>query len=271
MNLGYKFNGWVSDNNVISTDNEIELVISSDIEANFEVRDEMKKYEFISTPTSCLIRKAHLEDETEAIIPSYVTGIKMGAFKDCIKLEKITLPFIGSGDSSNTHFGYIFDAESSFENSEYVPSSLKEVIISNGCTSIDSCAFQDCSGLTSIIIPNSVTSIGKRAFWFCSGLTSITIPNSVTSIGELAFSWCSGLTSITIPNSVTSIGDYAFEACSGLTSIIIPNSVTSIEKLAFSFCSGLSIYCEVDSKPSTWDSNWKSDNLLVVWGYSIED
>ena len=54
-------------------------------------------------------------------------------------------------------------------------------------TSIDSYAFDGCSGLTNITIPDSVTSIGAYAFWGCNSLTSIIIPESVTSIGNYAF------------------------------------------------------------------------------------
>ncbi|MBQ4520057.1 MAG: leucine-rich repeat domain-containing protein [Bacteroidaceae bacterium] len=59
----------------------------------------------------------------------------------------------------------------------------------------------------------SVTSIESCAFHSCSGLTSVTIPNSVTSIESYVFSGCSSLTNITIPNSVTSIVDDAFSGC----------------------------------------------------------
>ena len=86
-----------------------------------------------------------------------------------------------------------------------------------------------------------------------------------SSIGNGAFSGCISLTSITIPDSVTSIGSSAFDDCISLTSITIPDSVTSIGAYAFLACSSLTIYCEVSSKPSGWDSAWNSANRTVYW------
>ena len=118
-------------------------------------------------------------------------------------------------------------------------SKVKQVIISDGVTTIGSDAFFSCSSLASITIPNSVTTIGSSAFFGCSSLTSLTIGNSVTTIGSGAFSYCSSLTSVTIPNSVTTIGSDAFSSCSSLTSVTIGNSVTTIGSGAFSYCSSL--------------------------------
>ena len=180
---------------------------------------------------------------TSIVIPDSVTSIGSSVFKGCSGLTIVTLPFIGAelNRTESAHFGYIFGANSDSNNSQYVPSDLKTVVISNnsGVTSIGDYAFEDCCGLTSITIPDSVTSIGIGAFYNCSGLTSIDIPDSVTSIGDSAFKGCSGLKSVTIGNSVTSIGGGAFENCSGLTSIVIPDSVTSIGGGAFENCSGL--------------------------------
>jgi hypothetical protein len=55
------------------------------------------------------------------------------------------------------------------------------------------------SSITEIIIPNGVTTIGKGAFWDCSELTTITIPDSVTTIGESVFRQCSELTTVKLP------------------------------------------------------------------------
>ncbi|MBR2903314.1 MAG: leucine-rich repeat domain-containing protein, partial [Clostridia bacterium] len=93
-------------------------------------------------------------------------------------------------------------------------------------------------------------------------------PYSVTSICSYAFAYCDNLTSVTIGDSVTSIGYSAFYDCDRLKSIIIPDSVTRIGDWAFSWCDSLTIYCEAESKPSGWSSDWNSSYRPVVWGYT---
>jgi len=160
---------------------------------------------------------------TSITIPNSVTSIGYRAFHNCSSLISITIPFVGATltGTSNTHFGHIFGASSYLYNDDYVPSSLKSVVITGG-SSIGNRAFYGCKDLTNITIPDSVTSIDSYAFYNCSSLTSITIPDSVTSIGSDAFYNCSSLTSVTIGYSVTSMGDYAFYNCSTLTNITIP-------------------------------------------------
>ena len=162
-------------------------------------------------------------DLMSVTIGNGVTSIGDHAFYGCTSLTSITLPFVGASlnGTGATHFGYIFGASSFWDNGDYVPTSLKTVVIT-GDKRIDGMAFRGCTGLTSVTIPDSVTSIGWGAFRDCTGLTSVTIGNGVTSIGDDAFHDCIGLTSVTIPNSVTSIGEGAFEGCTGLTSITLP-------------------------------------------------
>lgn len=102
-----------------------------------------------------------------------------------------------------------------------IPSTVTFSSKTYSVTSIGSCAFKDCTGLTSIKLPNSVTSIGSSAFSRCSSLTSMEFPNSITSIKFCAFYGCSSLTSIEFPNTLTSIGNDAFAACPQIESITV--------------------------------------------------
>jgi putative transposon-encoded protein len=196
--------------------------------------------------------------DTDIIIPKEYNGLpvkKIGndAFIDCFSLTSIVI------SDSVTSIG-----DEAFCNCY----SLTNVTIPDSVTSIGSSAFYFCTSLTSIEISDSVTSIGNSAFYYCSSLTSVTIGNSVTSISDCAFYECRSLTSINISDSVTSIGGTAFANCSSLKSITIPNSVTTIGVDAFAACSLLTIYCEADSKPSSWHGGWNSTNCPVVWGFA---
>ncbi len=173
-------------------------------------------------------------------------------------LENGVLTISGTGKMENYSTYY---EETTAPWAEY-RSSIKNVVISDGVTSVGAGAFYYCGNLTSVTIPDGVTSIGADAFRGCSSLASVTIPGSVTSIKYYAFDGCSSLTSIVIPNSVESIEDAAFRGCSGLetvtlgnglktieyetfrgcsalTSVVIPNGVESVEVRAFGECSGL--------------------------------
>lgn len=139
-----------------------------------------------------------------------------------------------------------------------IPSTVTYNGTSYSVTTIGSCAFGNCSGLTSVTIPNSVTFIRDYAFSGCTGLTSVYYTGDVAG-------WCgiiihedfglgytnplyyaknlyinySLVTDLVISNTVDSIRDYTFINCSSLTSVTIPNSVTSIGNNAFYGCTGL--------------------------------
>lgn len=59
------------------------------------------------------------------------------------------------------------------------------------------------STITDVLLDPGITSIGNYAFYGFSALTEISLPDTLTSIGSYAFSGCSGLTGIVIPDSVT--------------------------------------------------------------------
>lgn len=91
-------------------------------------------------------------------IPSGVTSIADGAFKDRKDLTSITIP--------------------------------------DSVTEIGKEAFANCTNLKSVTIGNNVESIGKDAFKGCISLESITIPRSVVKIGDNAFADCTSLNSV---------------------------------------------------------------------------
>lgn len=100
---------------------------------------------------------------TELSIPSSVTSISRNALNGCSNLNTLTIPFVGSGSGSYSHFGYIFGASGYSSNSSYIPSSLTTVIITGG-SEIAANAFYNCRNITRIVIPSTVSSIGSNAF-----------------------------------------------------------------------------------------------------------
>ena len=116
--------------------------------------------------------------------------------------------------------------------------SIRNVVIEPGVSTVGDYAFYGCSSLMSVTIPDGVTSIGDRAFYQCSKLTGIRIPQTVLTIKMSAFYNCTSLSEVTMQNGVTSIGSYAFYGCSALTTLILPSSVTSLDYGAFAL-SGL--------------------------------
>lgn len=231
------------------------LIQNGVVQSYFGISDEViipsyyKGYDVISISESSF---KNCESITNAVIPNSVTNIECGAFFGCTSLESITTPFIGaSRAASNGYdqvFGYIFGYETSISKSGaiavipnainqyskqntkdwtfvhywyYIPTTLKNVSISDGITDIPYRAFVGCKDIKNITIPASVKSFGYSAFSGCCGITDIVIPSSTTSIGDYAFSGCKGLTDITIPDSVMTIGQDALFGCTALTSIIV--------------------------------------------------
>jgi len=142
------------------------------------------------------------------------------------------------------------------------------IVIPNSVTTIEEFAFQNCINLQSITLPINLNSISDMAFYGLTSLQSIIIPSEVTHIGKLAFHRGLGLTEVILPNNLVSIDEYAFSFCDSLESIIIPESVTSMGANVFRGCNNLTIYCEANSQPSGWDSDWNKRDIPVVWGYT---
>ncbi len=155
--------------------------------------------------------------------------------------EKGLLNISGTGNMDNC----------TFYNSPWYAerSSVKEVVIEEGVTSIGEYAFYDCTRLASVTIPESVISVGENAFRYCERLSGIWVDennpaycsdsqsvlfNKDKTVLLQAPGRLSG--SYTIPGTVTEIADSAFMLCENLAEIVIPGSVTTIGTEAFYDC-----------------------------------
>ncbi|MBQ7985441.1 MAG: leucine-rich repeat domain-containing protein [Bacteroidales bacterium] len=144
-------------------------------------------------------------------------------------------------------------------------SSLKEIQLPAGMTSIPESYFENCSSLTTVTLPATVTTIGNSAFKGCKSLASLTLPNGLTTIGKQTFH-SAGLTTLNIPVSVTSIGyeafydcddlvtvtsdertdistvtleDEIFKACDKLQTVTLPEGIETLSKQMFNNCKSL--------------------------------
>ena len=118
-------------------------------------------------------------------------------------------------------------------------SSVVNVTISEGVTSVGDSAFYDCIDLKTVVLPETLTSLGANAFFFCESLTQVNLPAGITRLEADTFACCSALEQITLPENLTVIDDYAFFECTALKAITLPEGLTAIEDSAFFGCSGL--------------------------------
>ena len=242
----------------------------------FEKCMNLKKAEFASIESFCQIKfeeaassyplfyANHLyingKEITELIIPNSVTSINDRAFCGCSNIKSVIIP-----NSVKSIGEYAFEG----------CTNLISVTIPNTVSEICEGTFRKCSNLLLVDIPNSISKIGNSAFYGCEILADVKIPNSVKEIGTAAFGRCN-IKTLNIPSSVEKIGVNAFISCQYLTQVNIPASVKIIGKDAFSDCPKIkNIYCEVEEKPSGWDTYWIADkrlsdsfsrNYIIKWG-----
>lgn len=116
---------------------------------------------------------------------------------------------------------------------------IEKVIITEGCTYVNSGAFALCTNLKEIEFRNTGRLlIGATAFAECTSLEMVVFPDTLSEIGKSAFSSCRKLSEVVFSNGLTIIDDRAFAYCESLKHVYIPSSVSYIGERAFAY-SGL--------------------------------
>lgn len=216
--------------------------------------------------------------------PHGVTNIGVNAFKGCANLKRVTVPDVNvlcGIDFANELANPLAIAHDLYVGSNKIESvtlsrpvgrfafcgsSIKEVTLQEGVTSIGGGAFYNCRQLQRAYLDWMPRSDDDQCFvwsnfygcdnlfeiklWhgieslapaICSNLTHVIISSKTKELTARQFAGCPRLKSVTFEkdSSVTNINDEAFYGCAELTSMNLPDSVCRIGKKAFSECKAL--------------------------------
>ena len=125
---------------------------------------------------------------------------------------------------------------------------LKTIVIPEGVTLIDECAFMGCLVLQKVTLPSTLRYIRNRAFSGCVALTSVELPDGLLELDALAFSDCTSLRRVYIPATITAVNKYVngyrtywgpFEGCTALNTVTYKKGITTIPGYLFYKCTGL--------------------------------
>lgn len=108
-------------------------------------------------------------------IPDGVAQIKDNAFKNCVSLEKITIP--------------------------------------ESCKTFGKSVFEECKLLTDVNIPNGVTEIPEKAFYNCISLEKLDLPQTVERIKAEGLKNCSSLVDFELPSNIYALDKEALYGC----------------------------------------------------------
>lgn len=107
-------------------------------------------------------------------------------------------------------------------------SSLTEIILPPGITSLPDYAFAGCTNLKYVVYPDTLVSVGAHAFDRCQYYDFSMLAHQLDIIGNYAFSHCSGEAGY-LELKAASVGVGAFEYCSGLQRVWLRNSVADLK------------------------------------------
>lgn len=167
----------------------------------------------------------------EMVIPNSVEQIGTLAFKGCTSITGISLPEACTSIGNNAFEGCTGLTSINTNNiltfGNYAFSgctALREVVISEGVTSVPEYFLKGCTELTEVVVPSTVTSVGYYAFDGCSKITKLEIPSSVEELGNIGT--LSGMQIFNV-NSKT-IGSGAFVNWSSLATVVFGEQFTGL-------------------------------------------
>lgn len=194
---------------------------------------------------------SNMNELTAVSVGRGVTSLGEYAFSENVKLATITF---AEGSALKTIGNRCF----------YNDPQLNGVVIPDGVTDIDDCAFFGCTALSEISIPDSVTHMGLRVFnatgiyasaldFVYAGrwLVAVKNPDAYTKIeatafrsdmigiSDACFRQAANLESVTLPASVQTVGMVAFQRCSKLVEFRAGNGLLRIQPSAFNLCEEL--------------------------------
>ena len=158
------------------------------------------------------------------VIPNTVTAVGESAFKNCEKLEDITV------GSSVRVMG-----RESFRGCK----NLQRLVLPQNVQDVGESAFRDCIGLTECVVENEGIEIGERAFENCASLKDVRLQAGMTEIYGGVFNSCKSLEYIDLPEMLTILGESCFADCASLKEVSIPPHVTKIDDMVFNGCIGM--------------------------------
>ena len=194
-------------------------------------------------PVTCIVSEAFARcyNLTSIEIPNSVTKIGYNVFDDCVSLTiycEITEQPKGwdawSDTWNNSECPVVWDCK-------------------NNDLADDGCAY------------TVVDNIRYRIYFGYDGNSKAIVAKQSRKIeGEIIIAESITYKGASYP--VTSISNEAFYNCNRLIRVAVPKTVDSVGADAFSYCWNLTIYCEAESQPDGWNSEWNYSKCPVVWG-----
>lgn len=182
----------------------------------------------------------------EITIPASVEVIGHSAFADCNSL--VSLSF-AEGSKLTTIYDYAFSGTGITQLT--TPTSLK---------TIKGYAFKDCTALRNLYLTDGLEELTYYAFAGCTGMTNLYVPESIKSMGGHVFDntvslekleWYDNagatfpdrkaLKHVVLSGAASHVYSFAFQNCSALEEVVFGPNITQIDSSVFENCSGQTI------------------------------